>query len=219
MAFPLYPQLPLELRHKIIEEAVATRIKEARPRKAGLALWASSIHHDWTQVIERVLFRTIRINSQEIEEFAKICGKRQDLLRKLFFIVKPERPGIPMWIDPQTGHPDTHQAVEYAVGQLFDIIKDWSPAEKLGDCLKLSISMAKTPSEPFIIVPGLDCTFENLPEVPGIGGLYIESSLEFSLSNRSAHALQKKLPNLRSVQLTLPNTNDLQHAIARSRSK
>lgn len=45
--------------------------------------WAAYIHQDWTQIVGRVLLRSIRINSQELQKSAKICGKRQGLLRAL----------------------------------------------------------------------------------------------------------------------------------------
>ncbi|POS71526.1 hypothetical protein DHEL01_v210076 [Diaporthe helianthi] len=218
--FPLYPELPVELRLKIIEEAVATRIKDARHRShhtADLTSWAASIHSDWNQVIERVLFKNITITPEEIQAFARICGKRQGHLRKLSLVFELEAPSTSLLWGTLPERPDQHTEIVNGVSQLFHALKDWSPAERPTGLLQLSISIFTCPGQRVVVVHSDTCTFNNLPQVPIIGRLHVDVSPYFIWSHHSAHALHKKLPNLRGAQLALPNPKNPQHAITRAR--
>ncbi|KAG8161183.1 hypothetical protein KVR01_009447 [Diaporthe batatas] len=209
MEFPSYRKLPFEIRRKIIREAVATRINDAHPRKAGLAHWAASIDSDWNQVIESVVFESIRTHSNELQDFERICASRQDFIRKLTFEF------VPTSASPRANQ----QMVEDAVSKLFHALKDWTPAEKPSHLLKVSmgIMIESIRCRQFVMMPPISCSFTNLPEVPAIGRIYIKPSVHLTLCHQSVQALYSKLPNLHSIQFGLLNTGNLRQDIVTSR--
>lgn len=196
IGFPKYPDLPQDLRLQIIEHAIKASNRRDEP-------WSltqlACIHSDWNRIIERILFKSIQLNNQELTQFASICGKRHGLLRRIRFGVL-------------TGSQNPERAFLHSLLQLFRIMKGWNGADtKPDDLIKLSISvMIPEPwSSDGPIMPShssFSYGLGILPEVSVIGGmrLFRGSTPAFALDPSYMNSLYAKLPNLHSAELNLP---------------
>lgn len=211
VGFPKYPDLPQDLRLQIIEHAIKASNRREEP-------WSltqlACIHSDWNRIIERILFRSIRLNNQELTLFASICGKRHGLLRRIRFAVL-------------TGSQNPERAFLHSLLQLFRIMKGWNGADtKPDDLIKLSISVVIP--EPWTsdgpIVPShssFSYGLGILPEVSVIGGMRLlrGSTPAFALDPSYMNSLYAKLPNLHSAELDLPHRYLPEVMINAARSK
>lgn len=195
--FSKYPEFPQELRLQIIKEVVAAYKPWQTPRR--LAEF-STIDSEWNRVVERVLFRTIGISHRDLITFGKICGKRQELLKRITFYISDLR------------HPESAFMEKLVVGylsQLFHIMKGWSRADRgPHDQIKLRIHVA-----PWLMLesaqgfaPSLCCDFTGLPEVSAIRALRANEygGAKYHLDDSALDSLHKKLPGLYNAKLEIP---------------
>lgn len=196
VGFPKYPDLPQDLRLQIIEHAIKASNRRDEP-------WSltqlACIHSDWNRIIERILFRSIRLNNKEFAQFADICGKRHGLLRRIQFTVL-------------TGSLSPERVFVNSLVQLFRIMQGWDGADtKPDDLIKLGISVViPEPWTSFGPIMPSPSSFSyglgSLPEVSVISGMRIQSSTRFfALDPSYMNSLYAKLPNLHSAELDLPH--------------
>lgn len=104
MAFPKYPELPPELRLKIIEETLGSLAKldkwslhKSRERGEITMSTYASVDREWNRVVELRLFKDITLFplewlgiwtseseiQRELVDFGSICGKRSERLSRI----------------------------------------------------------------------------------------------------------------------------------------
>lgn len=203
MGFPKYPELPLELRLQVIEHAIETYSGET-PKRHGLPenlAQFASIHSDWNKIIERILFESIDINNQDLDQFANICGKRQGLLRRIRLQIHP-------------GSLSIEDDFLDCLSQLFHAMKGWSGTDRRPhDLIRLTISiyhlreddpMARGPVESSLYT--FSCDLKNLPVVSVIGEIRVNQEWydDTALHHSALNSLREKLPNLFSAYLDFP---------------
>lgn len=199
MGFPKYPDLPLELRLQIIEDVIESYNPCAYRR--GLTKFAT-INSDWNHIVEGIIFSTLKINHNELNNFANICGKRQRLLKKITLTINVLKlPGGTL--------ASLEEFTVDCFSQLFHVMKDWSRTDRTPHSLiKLSIDIAPWMETYSHLDPGtsLSCDFTSLPQVPVIGGLRAvrHNSSRFHLDDSALDFLHEKLPGLYNAKLTLP---------------
>lgn len=203
---PGYNKLPTELKLQVIREAVAElRIKlchdiETRwPRKAPLARYAC-LDVLWQEVIERFTFDRLSINGDDIEEFGKICCKRQGILREIgLFTYSPKRTNE-FFEDiesiQEVDIDDVKSEIKARVQALFNIMKDWKPEKrKRPGLIAVDVVIDSVLTKPVSV------DFSGLPTVSVIGrfgrsyGNYMDLSTTIEI--------YRKLPNLDEVSLNL----------------
>lgn len=198
--FPKYAELPLELRLHVVEELTKLRVY--------LAPFAS-VNSEWNRVIERVLFREIRIDTGEANDFGRICSKRQNLLHQISLYLES-------WPSVGPGNFDLDQGIFMDnISELFHVLSGWSSAERSHRLITLSIRIVG-----MWTVESLICDFRNLPDVTVIGRLFtIEEEACKYLPHSTVDALHKKLPNLSGASIALPSGIPLQQTIHHASSK
>ncbi|KAI7773816.1 hypothetical protein LA080_009852 [Diaporthe eres] len=144
MVFPQYTKFPLELRLQIIEEFIKMFMDTPNKYHNRLAPF-TRIHREWISVIERVLFRGIRIRKGEVKEFGKICGKRQHLLNTVTLSLRLRSQGAP---DDLIRN---QSILKGNISELFHAMKDWDRTETPRRLLTLSIAL-----------PDRHCGFRNV---------------------------------------------------------
>lgn len=214
MEFPKYPDLPRELRLQIIGQALKpyTYKHTKENYRTRLAAFAS-IDFDWNQIIEQMLFKTISCEAEDVAEFGAICGKRYRHLReiKIRFIFS-QIVGL-RW------GPGREEFVVRSLEQLFNIMKDWSCADRTHqDLIQLNVFIQGSFQDLFSSPP---CDFSNFPFVQIIGGMSaIFADWTYSpLHYTAMHSLCRKLPNLHHASLALPFGGSLQRTIEDITSK
>lgn len=208
MGFPKYPDLPLELRLQIIEDVIESYNPCAYRR--DLTKFAT-INSDWNRIVEGIIFSTLKINHNDLNNFANICGKRQRLLKKITFTINVLKfPGGTL--------ASLEEFTVDCFSQLFHVMKDWSRTDRTPHSLiKLSIDIAPWMENYSHLDPGtsLSCDLTSLPKVPVIGGLRAvrHNSSRFHLTDSALDFLHEKLPGLYNAKLTLPLQTFSQEAI------
>lgn len=202
MAFTKYPELPKDIRLMIIDEAIEVTRQEYRKANRSWAIAKpflfplASINHEWNQIIETRLFRSIGIAPSDLSKFAEICGKRHGRLNSIMLgITTSEYPG----------RNRLEACFGAAITQLFNIIKDWShmDRERQG-MLKVVLNVHNDLiNHPLAHGTNLNCNFGTLPKVPIIGALY-EVGFELVLHPSSSLGLYQCCPNIRHATLGLP---------------
>lgn len=197
--FPKYSELPLELRLQIIEHAIEA-YHPPRGQRWSLAQFAS-IHSDWNKIIERILFKVIRVRNGELLEFTNICGKLHGLLRRIMLNIYP-------------GSLSTEDTVLDCLSELFHIMKGWSGADrKPHDLIKLIISVLHPRDDPMAPNPvryslsSFSCDLNSLPVVSVIGEMRIINTRwndNLVPHHLAMCSLYEKLPNLFSAELEFP---------------
>lgn len=200
VGFPKYPDLPLELRLQIIQEAIEPYKKPSAHRRV-LSKFAT-IDSDWNRVVEEILFSTLRISHEHLNNFENICGTRQRLLNKIRFTINVLK-------FPNGTLASLEEFVVDCLSQLFHVMKDWSRTDRTPRSLiKLDIDIAPWMEKRSDLDPdtSLSCNFTSLPKVPVIGGLQVHRhiSCRFHLHDSALDFLHEKLPSLYDAKLTLP---------------
>lgn len=199
MGFPKYPELPMELRLQIIEDAIESYNPCAYRR--GLTKFAT-VDSDWNRIVEGILFSTLKISHNDLNHFENICGKRQRLLKKITFTINILKfPGGTL--------ASLEEFTVDCFSQLFQVMKDWSRTDRTPHSLiKLDIDIAPWMEKYSDLDPGtgLSCDFTSLPKVPVIGGLRAirYTSSRVHLHDSALDSLHEKLPALYNAKLTLP---------------
>lgn len=130
MAFLKYPELPPELRLKIMDETLHSVSSTDRWVHGKEELHMSTfacIDREWNQVVERRLFkdidlchpRWVKTIQQELVEFGAICGKRSGLVSRI------QLRSYNCDRAPSDNHP--HLNILF---QLFDLMKDWNHRDR-----------------------------------------------------------------------------------------
>lgn len=207
IGFPKYPQLPLELRLQIIEEAVATQRARSKRRHNRISPLAF-VDTEWNQVIEKILFRSLSIHNHDLENFERICGKRHGLLKRIsckFVADEPRNSTLPR----------ARTVIMEKVSHIFRTMKDWSRADRPNDLIKVSIWACVPNHLDRYVIYGDLAELKSLPEVPAVGRMYAEDGWCYPayLSFSTVNALHEKLPNLHSAQLSIPSGPVLQETI------
>lgn len=215
MGFAKYAKLPLELRLNVIEELINIPDElNVRTRLAPLA----SVNSEWNQVIERVLFKRIKINKGESEDFGTICGKRQNLLDRISLNLELSDPR-------NSNHVALNQGiVTDNVSELFHALKGWNCTERSHRLIALSIRIDSRISgwtNGGWAVESLNYDFTDLPEVTVIGNMFtIERPGDtYFLHHSTVDALHKKLPSLHGVSIAFPSRLPVQETIDIASSK
>lgn len=215
MGFPNFPELPLELRLQIIEEAVKSIVDPWEGPRC-LAQFAS-INSDWKQIIERIVFQTIDITRRDLREFQNICSKRQELLKQVSL-------SVTLFNSRDPSSASMEDLVVDCLSQLFHIMREWSREDmRPHHLIKLCTKLIPHPS--LETVPGtavrLSCDFHNLPEVSVIGALRVNEAYShlIRLDSSSLILLHEKLPNLFNAKLSLPSRALPQQTINDASSK
>ncbi|KAG6356402.1 hypothetical protein INS49_015790 [Diaporthe citri] len=198
--FSKYPELPTELRLQIIEDWVIAAYKpwEMSRRLAEFA----AIDSQWNRIVERVLFRNIGISHKDLIKFGKICGKRQELLKRITFSISDLH-------HPELTLAMVEKLVAGYLSQLFHVMKDWSRADRgPHDQIKLLIHVA-----PWLMLEStqdlassLCCDFTSLPEVSVIGTLRANQRgwSKYQLHDSALDSLHEKLLGLQNAKLEIP---------------
>lgn len=213
MPFHKYPELPTELRLQVIEEAIKpfTRKDSHVYCDARLSDLAST-DLEWNRIIERRLFKTIRIHAKDIVTFKVIYSTRHALLSKVKLNLNLYDVPTPVLSD--------QQFVAAALAQLFDTLKDWTPETARGQHGLIQLGIR--------VVPKIGGTFSipssdlgNLPNVQIIGAFSENPQWEdhFQLHHTTLNTLHTKLPNLHCVRLPLHMEPFLHSTIQSASSK
>lgn len=213
IGFPKYPQLPPELRVQIIQEAVAAQRAGPKRRRNRISVLAF-VDAEWNHVIEKILFRNLRIHNHDLKRFGIICGKRHGLLKRISCKFVAEEPR-------DSTSPRARTVIMEKISQLFRTMKDWSRAERPHDLIKLSIFACVPGHLNRYTVYGESAELKSLPEVPAIGRMYAEDNWlnPAFLSFETVNSIHEKLPNLHSAQLSLRSGALLQETINDARGK
>lgn len=197
--FSKYSELPQELRLQIIEEAIEAY--KALGTRRGLAKFAT-IDSEWNQSVERILFSTIDISNQDLVDFENICGKQQEILKQISFVVSNPH-------HPESASATMEKLVTGSLSQLFRVMKNWSRADKgPHGLIKLHLHV-----EPWLMLvsaenlaPSLCCDFTDLPEVPVIGRMHANQHVwsKYHLDVSTLDFLHEKLPGLYNARLEIP---------------
>lgn len=206
MAFPRYPELPPELRLKIIEETLDSF--------SSIGQWVrmsafACINHEWNRVVELRLFKNIVLCAprwddawtsiaikQQLIDFGAICGKRSGRLSRILLIV----------YDDDQKPSDNHPQLQF-LSQLFDLMKDWNchNREQQGlielrlDFRFMTRHLSWGPDYPYDL-----CKF---PQVHVIGSIYEPRAGCYGVRLHPGIMadLCQRLPNVHRVSLTLPS--------------
>lgn len=199
--FQKYAELPLELRLHVVEELTKFPVH--------LAPFAS-VNSEWNRVIERVLFREVRIDTGEAKDFGRICSKRQNLLHQISL-------NLESWpsFRPEDLHLDQGIFMDN-ISELLHVLSSWSSAGRSHRLITLSIRILG-----IWTVESLIRDFRNLPDVTVIGKLFTmeQEGCTYHIPHSTVDALHKKLPNLSGASIALPSGVPLQQTIHHASSK
>lgn len=205
MAFPRYPELPPELRLKIIEETLDSLSSIGQPYHTSAL---ACIDHEWNRVVELRLFNSIELClprwyqdwtistiQQELIDFGAICGKRSGRLSRILL----------RFHDCDQTPADDYPQMQILF-QLFDLMKDWNcrDREQQGlievrlDFRLMWRDLSWGPEYPYDL--------SKFPQVQVIGGIYEPrpGCNGVRLHPCILAALCQKLPNVHRASLTLP---------------
>lgn len=198
MSFHEYPRLPKELRLQIIEEAINLFTRKDSRHDGDICLYPlAAIDLEWNQVVERRLFKTIRLYPDDLDDFSSICSKRYAVLSKIRLLLKIH--DVP--IDSTTS--EQHRVVG-VLAQLFKIMKDWKPDAERGQQGLIGLELQFWGMSPSIFSP-VSQDIGDFPEVPIIGGFSEDPcpGLGFQLRQPTLNTLHTKLPSLCRTRLPL----------------
>lgn len=206
MAFPRYPELPPELRLKIIEETFESLSRFGQ--RSRLSPFAC-IDREWNRVVELRTFKDIKLCpqiwyhtwtssaiEQELIDFGAICGKRSGRLSRISLTFHD--------IDhlPSDNHPQIQTLL-----QLFDLMKDWNcRGRDQQGLIELRLDFgpmrnygSRRPEYPYDL--------SKFPQVPVIGGIYETQPGTHGVRVHPCItvALLQKLPSIHRASLTLPS--------------
>lgn len=198
MSFHEYPRLPKELRLQIIEEAINLFTRKDSRHDGDICLYPlAAIDLEWNQVVERRLFKTIKLHSDDLDDFSSICSKRYAVLSKIRLFLNVHRV-------PIDSTPNAQQRAMGVLAQLFNIMKDWKPDAERGQqgLIGLELKFRGMSDSIFSPVPQ---DIENFPEVPIIGAFSEQRCLggRFQLRHPTLNTLYTKLPSLCRTRLPL----------------
>lgn len=206
--FPKYSELPMELRLQIIELAVEAYDPYDDPR--SLAQFAG-INSEWNRIIERILFKAIRIDNKDLVEFGSICAKRQSLLKKIHLTIYLSDSSV-------SASPIPKEFFVDCLSQLFHMMKGWRREDmRPHHLIKLCISLISNAGSQ----SSFSCNFENLPEVQAIGSVQRNQMWhhDSALDTSTMQSLYGKFPNLYHANLDLTHQGSLEEMIHDTSSK
>lgn len=199
MDFPKYPELPTELRVKIIQETLDSApcirrnwVGETLKRKISPY---ACVDREWNQAVELQLFKRLEIFPDDLAEFAAICGNRPGRLSQI----------TPLFRSSPPASPGTHPYMQLLF-KLFEIMRGWNMEDREHQGLielRLEFSFVehyppKGPEHPY--------SLDEFPEVPVIGSVHDPKPMfgELHVHPCIWAALYQKLPNLHHASLMLP---------------
>lgn len=200
--FTKYPELPVELQQRIVQEAASSLLEERTNKhcfEPSLGHYAC-IDSIWKDAIERHTFRHLQIKPRDFEDFGIICGKRHGILHYIELQLHEETDlDVPTQL-VINDTVNTHATLSQALGTLMDIMKDWDPKERQRPGLiKVGLDICDY-AAPW--GPAIHHDFSYLPQVRIIGDLH--PIWPGFLHPSSMISLYEKLPNANRVSLRLP---------------
>lgn len=210
--FPKYPELPPELRLKIIKEALDSNLplKSYYRAKDGPKISQyACIDREWNRVVELRLFKEIELRRrtgdptwatetvpQELVDFGAICGKRSSRLSRVLLTIDS---------DLITCVNQTYQhTVLRTILRLFDLMKDWSHQNReQSGLIELILTFDDEREEPLqrLAHPSY---LGKVPQVPVIGSIHEPEPEDYILHPCTFASLCQKLPSAHHTSLTLP---------------
>lgn len=221
VAFMKYPELPEDIRLMVIDEFIQTAREEhasddhqwsRKPyddHRPPFLSHFSSINDEWNRVVETLLFRSVCITSRDLSDFAEICGKRHGRLNRITFMITMDELPVGVLDEEYTG---------IAVAQLFNIMKDWSHADRERHGL-IEVQLELLHPVPCQWSDLNICShIGTLPEVPIIGALY-EGPRARVLHPLSTLRLYQSMTNVHHASLSFPIQNTVSNSMEQASSK
>lgn len=211
MAFPKYPELPTELRLKIIEETLDSASSTDRwahsKDERRMSIYAC-VDREWNKVVELRLFKDINLFSpfwandwatstiqQELMDFGAICGKRSGRVSRILVGF------YDFGRDPSDTHPHLH-----ILSQIFELMKAWNHREReQRGLIELRLGFGFM-EDPLSWRPEYPCDLSKFPQVPVLGSIHEPRPGYHAVGLHPCilAGLCRKLPNIRHASLTLP---------------
>lgn len=210
MAFPKYPELPPELRLRIIKETLDSftpRNPYSRAKDGPNMSRYACIDREWNRVVELRLFKNIELSQrdgtwadgnvpEELVDFGAICGKRSGRLSRVRLVIHDA-----VWTT------FGRQPYLETILQLFNLMKDWGhQSREQQGLIELILTFNCTENWTYPMLDGPD-DVGKFPQVPVIGSIHepVPRSYSVHLHPSVSASLYQKLPNIHHASLTLPS--------------